>query len=166
MGHSSVVTRFMYSGSTCMRAMNEPVEKSFLVIDKGAVTRVPLKTRPFFSYVVLDEKVVGKCLEEAAKAPPDSLVRVKHDPRIVKIEERFRTANGTVHFVFRPIPVTIAGDKTFDPNSIKDASLESCLGVAVDRKQDEEFFSFMLSTLTSKKPKDTIQEFRKKIVGE
>jgi hypothetical protein len=38
--------------------------------------------------------------------------------------------------------------------------------VAVDRKQDEEFFSFMLSTLTSKKPKDTIQEFRKKIVGE
>ena len=165
-GGKTLITKFIYSGSTCMRTLNEKPDKSFLEVEGLEARRISLQTRPFFHYQLLDDRQVQKAMSEISNVPPDSLVFVKHDPRIEKVEERIKSANAQVHLVFRPIPVTIEGNTTFDPESIKSASLEACLDSLIDSKEDAEFYSFMLVLLKSKKPKDSIQEFRKKTVGE
>lgn len=154
-------TEFYYSGSICMQSLNETSQKSFLVVDNGFnVTRAGLKTRSFEMLTILAESELAKVVAHAEKLEPETLVHVRFDPRVEKVEEMFRAANERVHYAFRPISIISVGNTDIDLSKLDQVSLEGCLGKMVDRTQDEEFHSFMLAMLKSKNPKNTLQDLR------
>ena len=164
-------TRFYYTGSAAMMSIDEPPEKSFLVIDEKTfkVTRVPLKTRPFkkFELRPAAPEVMTANLEAALTAAstfePETLCVVNFDPRQPNIEEAFRARAPKVHFMFRPIAIESAGVEARDIK-VSNVSLIGCLDKVVDREKEAGFHSFVLSLLQSKDPKGTLLEARKGVV--
>ncbi len=165
-------TRFYYTGSAAMMSIDEPPEKSFLVIDEKTfkVTRVPLKTRPFkkFELRPAAPEVMTANLDAALIAAstlePETLCVVNFDPRQPNIEEAFRARAPKVHFMFRPIAIESAGVEARDIK-VSNVSLIGCLDKVVDREKEAGFHSFVLSLLQSKDPKGTLLEARKGVVG-
>lgn len=164
--------KFYYSGSAAMMSIDEPPEKSFLVIDDKTmqVQRVPLITRPFkkFELRPAAEEVMNANLSDAltaaAELQPETLCVVNFDPRQPNIEAAFKARAPGVHFMFRPIAIESAAIEVRDVE-LASVSLIGCLDKVVDREQEPGFHGFVLSMLQSKDPKGTLMEARKGVVG-
>ena len=74
-------TRFLYSGSMWMHRLGEPQEKSFIVVnDDLSVERRPLRCRPFYQAMLLDDQHV----EQAA-----AWLKANRDPEDCDAMRRF-----------------------------------------------------------------------------
>jgi len=165
---SQHVTKFFYTGSTCLQKVDEPVEKSFITVDGDLnVTRVPFKTRPFLRTTLFhnaDGNQLNVLVEKVKALPAGALVSLKYHPCIPDVEEVLKKANADVDFLLKPVSV-----KTVDPEqqgiNLDNVTLESCLGIMVKRETDPLFYDFVLSLLRSKDPKEALTHFREKVLS-
>lgn len=165
---SSRGTEFVYTGAINMQSVDEEPEKSFVVYEfkTRAWRRVPLSTRPFVSYTCYHAENIGKLLESLSELDPETLVLLKYDPRVPDVEKLAREANDSVHYIFRVVPVQDVVEGAASLESLKDVSLAGCLDQLVNREEDPEFHSFVLSLLKSTEHKGTIAALRAKYVEE
>lgn len=157
-------TLFIYSGSICMQSISEPPEKSFLTVNNFEVQRVPLATRPFCMLQILAAEQMEANLKVVAELVPDSLCCVKFDPRIENAEALLRAANPAIHFLLRPLSISMESE-VVDITKLENISLEGCLSLAVDRQTDPEFHSFVLALLKAKNPREVIEAAQVKFLG-
>lgn len=169
-------------GSMCMQSIDEPVEKSFVVMDAGGgIHRVPLKSRQVFRSEVLTSAemidrfvstdlpaALARC-EEAAAGLPDSLklplVRVSYDPEIddvrSRVEEIYR---GKAHFFWKEelSPADDEARSVSAPRRGEAATLLSCLAEAAG--DDEEVVALASRVLSSRNPIDELSLWEQEIV--
>jgi DNA repair exonuclease SbcCD nuclease subunit len=121
--------RIVYSGATHPRAIDEPMEHSFLVVRADLTTeRVKLQPlRGFRRWVVHSEAQAREAQEKLAACTEGDLVHVRYDPRVGDIPGALRKAAAErVHLRFEPVGlVRLPGGEERQP--LEEASLEACL---------------------------------------
>lgn len=159
----------VYNGSTCMQSVNEPIRKSFLVVnDDFSYQRIPLETR-YFETIRLSSPTQNGAneLQAAAKRlrelPKGSLVQIRFDPQLPDVEKTLKGSNPDVHLMLRPYtPEVELNPRTLD---IQSTTLEACLSQIVDRDKEPNFHSFMLDLLRSKDLNQTLARYRDACLG-
>lgn len=166
-----------YSGSTHVRAINEPREKSFLTVkvvgDEFKIERQPLETRDILEFLIDSDESLQAALDElkqykfSRQDPITQPVVAAHiAPTVEKARERFEAGLaellGAVHFM----PYVAAGPKEerATPSAAAgDVTLQACLSTLVKPEQDAELHSFVLSLLESNDPRATLAEHKKRL---
>lgn len=98
-------TRFVYSGSTAMHSVDEPLDKSFLkVMPDLSVVRAPLKTRPFLELSVRSRADLAAAVEKLKAAAPETVCAVRFDATVPGVEEALKEA-GDRHLRLMPDPL-------------------------------------------------------------
>jgi hypothetical protein len=161
---SGVVIPIVYSGSTCMQSVSEPVKKSFLVVkDDYSYERIPLQTRHFETICLHGPDHNGANeLQSAAKyitsLPKGALVQVRFDPQLPDVERTLKAVDSPIHLMFRPYTADIElNPRTIDAHT---TTLEACLSQIIDRDKEADFHSFMLDLLRSKDLNQTLSRWR------
>jgi hypothetical protein len=163
------LTTFLYGGSTSMQAIDEDVRKSVVLVhDNLACETIPLKTRPVVYFAVNSPAELATVAEHVkaiddAPEPVKTLVILRYDPRVPDVESTIRGASSNCHYLFRLLPIYQTTDATQTPPS-DDVTLEGCLEVLIDKKEDAIFFAFARDLLRAKDPKGQLAHWRKKIV--
>jgi len=160
------VSKLIYSGSTHLRSISEPDDKSFLVVSEDlSVERVPLRTREFRRPAIFSDDQLAAAIADLETAKRGAVAYAKYDPAVKNAYEALKSACAErgLFLLARTIAqsrVSSAGTEVSD-----DADLESCLGLEIDREKDPNAFSFGLELLLAAKPADAIDKFRARFTG-
>lgn len=160
------LTKFIYNGSTCLRSISEPSDKSFLVVKEDlSVERIPLSTRVFKTYVIFAESQLKAAVDNIVALPPKSVAYIKYDPRVEDVESKVRKAcekSSSIPLFRTVVTMTEEVGQVDIPEKV---TLEGCLDLVMDRAKEPEVFSFAKELLTGVSSMDAIDTFRRRIVG-
>lgn len=161
------VQRFIYNGSTVIRSISEPAEKSFILINGDTLSRERLMTRPVLEFCVYDGSTdaLKKLVTDLQNIPDDGIAYIRVDPRIPDVDALCRGANRKIHYIIRPIVITDTSAKQ-EVLTSSEVSLAGCLSALVDKEKDPLFHDFVLSLLESTSPVDVLKLFKHKVMGE
>lgn len=154
--------RYVYNGSLCMQATDEPPEKSFLrVNDDLTYERIPLTTRPFISLMIQSEDQLEEAKKVLKKFPANGMAFVRFDVRVKDVEETIRALRPDVNLKCRPLPLVVVDDK---PVIKEKVSVETCLAALVDKTKDEELHAFLIQLIKNKDTKAVLEGWRKRFL--
>jgi len=160
----------VYSGSTCLQDITESPDKSFLVVSldgKYTYRREAIKNRPFVTLVLNSEGEFAQALEGIGKLAPETLVLIRHDSRIVDIEQRLKAVNDKVHYILRLLPLDAEPSTTLavgEAVSLEKVTLQDCLTKVVDPAKEPVLHSMLTKLLESKEPAITLEELKKEFI--
>jgi len=160
------VQRFMYNGSTVLRSISEPDEKSFLDIsDDLKVKRIPLKTRIFRRISVFSEAQLSSAVDNVGDLPAGSVVYLRYDPRVENVAQMMQGVCSNRDLVLLLKTVITEQVSSGVVEISEHTSLEGCLALAVDRQGDPGLFDFARELLGASLPAETIEKYRKNVIG-
>ncbi len=176
MEHEAHGIRFYYTGSSHMRSINEPREKSYLVIDDDfSVRRIPLITRDVLELVVATESqrddAMQQILDYQVSEKPTELMRpliyVRFTTDVAEVSMRLRTATQQIngHYMENPTTISTAqhmADLAADEG--EDISLLSCVPDLVDvhseDREEQLVCKHLVGLLESDNPRVYIEEMK------
>ena len=166
--------RLWYTGSTYSTNITEFAQRSCLDVtyepNAGVfgVRRVPLMKRDVREYTVVVDDHLAETVQDidgllhsdsAPEAIRRPLVFVKYSTNVKgalpALEEACQRGNHILRTKVLAGGVEVVGEIE-KPQG--DVTLEACLGQVVNREEDEEFHSFALALLKSKRPADVLTE--------
>jgi DNA repair exonuclease SbcCD nuclease subunit len=154
--------KYVYNGSLCMQAVDEPPEKSFLLVnDDLTYKRIPLVTRQFAQFSVQAPEQLEELLKQLKTFPDNGMVFVRFDVRVKDVEETIRRARPNLNLKCRPLPLVEVDTTKLLKDSV---SVETCLATLVDREKQSELFAFTHQLINSKDVRGVLEEWRKRIL--
>ena len=166
-----------YSGSTHLRAINEPRDKHFLIVKglkKGLkVETKDIQTRDVLEFLVDSDEALQKAVAEVQaykrhKLKPivRPLVVAHIDPTVENARERLESglAKADVQAHFMPFVARQTQEAVSVPTgSTGQITLQSCLSQLVDPEAEEELHSFVLSLIESADIEATLSEHKQRL---
>lgn len=163
--------KFKYNGSTVLRKIDEPDEKFFHIVDQDfSIEKVQLTTRPVWRGLFLTEKIseeeLAKLTEHLKGLPDDTVVYIKHNPRIADIES-WRLINDKLHYIFKPVVIrTEQQESTAVETKPTNITLRGCLDQVLDREKDPALYDFLVDLLDTEGPAETIMAHKQRCLEE
>lgn len=176
--------RWLYTGSSSMRSISEPADKSFVVLkrsaDKDDLQRVPLLTRPFLYYEARYEKeltdvcssLMSQCLEEFSKAiaagVPEEvavpLVAFRYDvnlPNANSLIESAVAGEDGKKLHLRRLPVRTSDDTGVDETVLR-VSVQDAIDELVDKQIAPELHAFTSELAVSSDARESVQAYKRR----
>lgn len=160
-------TRLVYSGSTCMQALDEAPSKSFLTITLPtlSVARVPLATRPFLAVTIETETQLAEALSNIARLPEGALVHLRYGCQLTGIEEQAREANPKINLISRLLPSPSMNPGQLELSESPEApTMGQCLSALVKPDERPVLYRLVEQLLASKTPRELLQQARQEFL--